>query len=115
MSLLEILILIVLAFSAYAALILLRKKRLSYLLQKLTKYDRDFKVALEDFHKLFQNNWYISDWQYQSWKTKYEYLAKIANPDIAYCIISLFAHRFPTKEEFHIRYQSKSPKNHLKE
>jgi len=82
MSLLEILILIVLAFSAYAALILLRKKRLSYLLQKLTKYDRDFKVALEDFHKLFQNNWYISDWQYQSWKTKYEYLAKIANPDI---------------------------------
>ena len=82
MSLLEILILIVLAFSAYAALILLRKKRLSYLLQKLTKYDRDFKVALEDFHKLFQNNWYISDWQYQSWKTKYEYLAEIVNPNI---------------------------------
>ncbi|HNR81473.1 MAG TPA: hypothetical protein PK429_02715, partial [Candidatus Pacearchaeota archaeon] len=65
MNLSGILILIALVFGAYAALILLRKKRLSDLLQKLAKYDRDFKVAIIDFHKLFQNNWYISDWQYQ--------------------------------------------------
>jgi len=57
-------------------------RRLFKILQSLSKYDADFEDALYDFHNLLRNNWYVSNRQYQSWKTKYEYLAKIVNPRI---------------------------------
>jgi len=77
-----VVILIFLALGTYKLTKTLINRRLLKVLHKLNKYDADFKDALYDFYNLFRNNWYVSDRQYQLWKTKYEYLSKIVNPRI---------------------------------
>jgi len=76
----HILLLIILIIVIYIVSETLKNKRLLALLLSLKKNEPDFKNALTEFQGLGQKNWYISDRQYQLWKTKYQYLAGMLNP-----------------------------------
>jgi len=80
MIIFTILAVIFLAFGVYTFEEASRNKRTLNQLLSLKKDESDFKKAVLDFKTLLQGSWYISDRQYQLWKTKYQPLAGMLNP-----------------------------------
>ena len=80
MMILLILALIPVAFIAYAFEEASRNKRSLEELLFLKKDESSFKDAVSDFKNLLHGSWYISNHQYQLWKTKYQHLAGMLNP-----------------------------------
>ena len=80
MIILVIVVTISLAFIAYKSQEASRDKHSLDQLLSLKKDESSFKDAILDFQNLLQGSWYISDRQYQLWKTKYKHLAGMLNP-----------------------------------
>ncbi|MDO8569835.1 MAG: UvrD-helicase domain-containing protein [bacterium] len=80
MIILVIVVTISLAFIAYKSQEVSRDKHSLDQLLSLKKDESSFKDAVSDFQNLLQGSWYISDRQYQLWKTKYEHLAGMLSP-----------------------------------
>lgn len=73
-------ILVVLA--AFLIVEIIKNNRILRLLYNLRKFHSDFENAISNFRRLKGDNQYISDRQYQLWKTKYTYLAEKINAKI---------------------------------
>ncbi len=55
-------------------------KRILSLLLTLKDYETEYLTALKEFYDFEDTKWFVSDRQYQLWKTKYQYLAEKFNP-----------------------------------
>lgn len=69
-------------FATFVIVKIIKNNQILQLLINLKKFHSDFEIAISDFRLLKGNNQYISDRQYQLWKTKYTYLAEKINAKI---------------------------------
>lgn len=71
-----IILLISIAIVVFLVFAILKKNHSLQFLANLRRFKFDFESAISDFRLLKRNGQYISDRQYQLWKTRYTYLAE---------------------------------------